>query len=323
MNFRRQYIWYAALALIVIGLGYWAWARTSPGPYARPAPNSKWTRATSEPDIRVYRNDTGTIETMKFEKYIEGVVAAEMEPTWPLEALKAQAIIARTFTIEELERRGGVANLHPGADVSTSPEEFQAYNASRVNDNVRRAVQETRGQIITYQNRPVRAWFHADAGGQTATPTEGLGPGVKDVTDVPYLRSVKVPWTAPNTDWTATFSREEVRSATAKAGRDPGSVTNVAIARKGPSGRAIDITVGGASVPAPELRKALGSTRMKSTLLTSITMDGDRVIMKGRGSGHGVGMSQWGAKALADQGKDARQIINYFYKGVRIAKLWP
>ncbi len=321
MKFRRQYAWYAALVLLVVALGYYAWTRHSPAPYARPAPNSKWTAATTEPDLRVYMSDSGKIETMKFEKYIEGVVAAEMDPAWPLEALKAQAVIARTFTIEELERRGGVASLHPGADVSTNPEEFQAYDASRVNDNVRRAVQETRGQILTYQNRPIRAWFHSDAGGQTATPTEGLGPS-KNVSDVPYVRSVKCPWTAPNTVWTATFTREEVRAAAARAGRDPGTVTNVAIGRKGPSGRAVDIVVGGAAVPAPELRKALGSTRMKSTLLTSITLEGDKVIMKGKGSGHGVGLSQWGARAMAEQGKDAREIINYFYSGVRLAKLW-
>jgi len=322
MNIRRNYLWLAVVALLVIGLGVWALGRGSRAPFARPAPNSKWTGATAEPDIRVYMNDTGTIQTMKFEKYIEGVVAAEMDPSWPLEALKAQAIVARTFTIEELERTGGVANIHPGADVSTSPEEFQAYNASRVTDTVRRAVAETRGQIITYQNRPIRAWFHSDSGGQTALPDEGLKPSAAAGGPFPYLKSVKVPWVAPDTDWTATFSREEVRSAAARAGKDPGNFTSVTIAKKGPSGRAVTISLGSVAVPAVDLREALGPTRMKSTLLTSLTLSGDTVTMKGKGSGHGVGMSQWGARGMAQAGKTAQDIINYFFSGVKLAKLW-
>lgn len=322
MNVRRNYIWLAVVAVVVVGLAIFAVSKRSPAPFARPIPGSKWTSATTEPDVRVYMSDTGSIKTMKFEKYIEGVVAAEMDPQWPLEALKAQAIVARTFAIEELERRGGVAATHPGADVSTSFEEFQAYNASRVNDSVRRAVQETRGQIVTYQGKPIRAWFHADAGGQTALPEEGLKASIAAAGPFPYLRSVKVPWTAPNTDWTATFSREELRTAAARSGKDPGSFSTVALGTKGPSGRTIDIVIGGAKVPAVDLREALGSTRMKSTLLTSLTMSGDKVTMKGKGYGHGVGLAQWGARGMASQGKPAQDIITYFFSGARLSKLW-
>lgn len=320
MRIRREYWWVAGVVALALVIAIFSWVRSTK-PYGRPAPSSKWTSATTEPDLRVFMADTGSIQTMKFEKYIEGVVAQEMDPNWPLEALKAQAIVVRTFTIEELDRRGGVQNLHPGADVSTNPEEFQAYSASRVNDNVRRAVQETRGLIMTYGNRPARAWFHADAGGQTATPQEGLGPAAGP--NPPYLPSVKVPWTAPDTDWTATFSRSELRAAASKAGRDPGNFTTVSIGRKGPSGRALEIMLGNTAVPAPGLRLALGSTRMKSTLLLSLTMDGDRVTMKGRGSGHGVGLPQWAAKLMAEQGRSATDIVKYFYRGVSVAKLWP
>ncbi len=323
MNIRRNYVWLAVIAVVVVGLAVFALSKRSPAPYARPAPGSKWTQATTEPDIKVYMSDTGSIKTMKLEKYIEGVVAAEMDPSWPLEALKAQAILARTFTIEELERRGGVAATHQGADVSTSPEEFQAYNASRVSDNVRRAVQETRGQLITYRGKPIRAWFHADSGGQTALPEEGLKPSAAAGGPFPYLKSVRVPWTAPNTDWTATFSRDELRTAATRSGKDPGNFTTVSIGGKGPSGRAVDIVIGAARVPAVDLREKLGPTRMKSTLLTSVTMSGDKVTIKGKGSGHGVGMAQWGAKGMSSQGKTAQDIIAYFFSGVTLSKLWP
>jgi len=322
MNERRQWIWFAAVAVAVVGLGYLSWSRLGPAPLARPQPNSKWTSATTEPDVRVYMSDSGTITTMKFEKYIEGVVAAEVEPTWPLEALKAQAIVARSLTVWELENSGGVAKLHPGADVSTNFEEFQAYNASRVNDNIRRAVQETRGQIVVWQNRPAWALFCADSGGQTAKLDEG-GFTPPAGTDTPYLRNVSVKWTAPNPNWTATFSLEEVRAAAARAGRDPGAVTSVTIATKGPSGRALDLKIGNATVPAPKFRLAIGSTRMKSTWLTSVAIEGDKVTFKGKGYGHGVGMSQWGAQGMASAGRSNRDIIAYFYPGARIAKIWP
>ncbi len=323
MKLSRNHIWLAAVVLVVVGLGIFAWSRRAPEPYARPTPGSKWTSATTEPDVRVYMSDTGTIKTMKFEKYIEGVVAAEMDPSWPIEALKAQAVVARTFAIDELERRGGVASKHPGADVSTSFQEFQAYSASRVNDAVRRAVEETRGVIITYQGKPIQALFYSDAGGQTATPEEGLKASARAGGTYPYFKSVKVPWTSPTTDWTASFSLEELRSAASRAGKDPGTVSDVAVGRKGPSGRAIDIVVGSATVPAAELREALGSTRMKSTLLTSVSVSGGTVTMKGKGSGHGVGLSQWGARGMAAQRRTFREIIDYFYRGVKLSKLWP
>jgi len=321
-NVPRRYVWFGALTLTLVVLGAISWSRFSAGPFARPIPGSKWTQATQEPDLRVFVKETGAVRTMKFEDYIAGVVAAEMDPSWPLEALKSQAIVARTFTIEQLERKGGVAAAHPGADVSTDPQEFQAFDAGRVNDNVRRAVQETRGVIITYRGRPVRAWFHSDAGGQTATPVEGLG-GQAEAGDFPYLRTVRVPWTSPNTEWSATFTRDEVRRAAMEAGQDPGSVASVSVGRKGPSGRAVDIVVGNATVPAPDFRLAIGSDRMRSTLITSLTMQGDKVVMTGRGNGHGVGLAQWAAKAMAEQGRTADDIVRFFYSRARLSKLWP
>lgn len=323
MRFRRGYLSFGVLALALVVLGYFSLARSGPGPYARPLPGSRWTQATTEPDLRVYLNDRGTIETMEFERYLEGVVAAEMNPSWPPEALKAQAIVARTFTIEQLERRGGVQKLHPGADVSTDPEEFQAYNASAVTDAVRQAVRETRGVIIIYRGRPIRAWFHSDAGGQTATPSEGLGSNVEAEGDFPYLSRVRTPWSSPDSEWTGTFTLDEIRAAAAKVASNPGPVTRVSVGRKGPSGRALELVVNEVSVPAPEFRLALGRTRMKSTLITSIEVGGDRVVMRGKGNGHGVGLAQWAAKAMAEEGRTAWEIIQYFYRGVRLAKLWP
>jgi len=288
-------------------------------PWRRPA--SPYQRVTTEPELTVYLHRTGQTERMSMETYLEGVVAGEMEPTWHLEALKAQAILARTFTIEQLQRRGGTREL-TGTDVSTDETQFQAYDADRINDNVRQAVSETRGMIMTNaRGEPVRAWYHADAGGKTATADEGLA--FRDA-PTPHIQVVEAPSNNPEAEWQASFSTSEFLNAVrqAKPGTRVTSVSNVSIARRGPSGRATEIAVGNERVPAVALRVALDPRRMRSTMLTSISVQGGQVVMQGRGFGHGVGLPQWSARYLAEQGQGAAQIMQRFFRGVSVERWW-
>lgn len=270
-----------------------------------------------EPTISVYMHDTGQVKNMPLETYLEGVIAAEMEPTWPLQALEAQAIVARTFTMKKIAE-GGVPSR--GTNASTVPEEFQAYNASRVNDNVKKAIADTRGQVVTYGGKPINAWFHASSGGITASATEGLG-YKKEAT--PYVIPVNDAKAEPAHPWYATFSNAAVSKAAAAVGVNVvGTVTSIKIGRKGPSGRAETLVINGKDVPAPSFRIALGDKQMKSTLLDKVALDGGSIYMSGRGFGHGVGMSQWGAWMMAQQGKSAKDIVNYYYRGVKLQALW-
>ncbi|MHB1128162.1 MAG: SpoIID/LytB domain-containing protein [Bacillota bacterium] len=275
-----------------------------------------------EPVITLFINDTGETKKIKMEEYIQGVVAAEMDPKWPDEALAAQAILARSFTMKKIEE-GGVKKR--GTDASTSVEEFQAYDAKRINDKVRQAVQRTRGELVTYKGRYINGWFFADAGGRTAaSAVEGLAFTREKA---PYIHSVSDPGfaiTVPeNKSWTAEFPLEQVRSAVKKiTGQDIGPATSAQVVKKGPSGRAMKIQIGNATVGGPALRLALGSEKMRSTLITGIAVSGGKVVIKGKGFGHGVGMSQWGARALAEQGKKAEEIINHFFSSVQIKKVW-
>ena len=107
-----------------------------------------------EPEITLYDHQTGQKKKVKFEEYIAGVVAAEMEPTWPGEALAAQSVLARTFTLHKIKYDKGVPQH--GADASTSTEEFQAYAPSRITSQVREAVKRTRGEVIKYNGRYIR-----------------------------------------------------------------------------------------------------------------------------------------------------------------------
>ncbi|HPZ71472.1 MAG TPA: SpoIID/LytB domain-containing protein [Peptococcaceae bacterium] len=276
-----------------------------------------------EPTISLYIAETGETKQLKMEEYLQGVVAAEMDPNWPLNALAAQAILARTFTMERIKNTGGVPAR--GTDASTSVEEFQAYDPKRINDTVVKAVEKTRGEVVKYQGDYIKAWFFADAGGITAASAEEGLAYTKDPS--PYVRSVKDPGAAlsppENKVWQAEIPLEKVRAAVQETtGQDPGAISSVKITRRGPSGRAMTVQIGKVSVSAPALRLALGSEVMRSTLLSKFSVANGKLLVAGKGFGHGVGMSQWGARALAEQGKSPEEIIRYFFKGVRIEKEW-
>lgn len=275
-----------------------------------------------EPQISLYDVASDQVKRLPIEKYVEGVVAAEMDTSWPVNALAAQAILARTFTMKK-KQEGGVQGGK--ADVSTAKEEAQAYDPNKINDNVRRAVRETRGLVATYQNRYINGWFHADAGGRTAASAEEGMDYTKE--PAPYVHSVRDPGFSQsppeNRNWQASFPWDQVRQAVREAsGSDPGLEPAAAIVSQGPSGRATEVRIGEVTLSAAGLRLALGSDEMRSTMLSRFEVQGDQLVVEGRGYGHGVGMSQWGAKALAEQGKSPQEIIKYFFRGIDIRKEW-
>ncbi|MDU2064818.1 MAG: SpoIID/LytB domain-containing protein [Sporomusaceae bacterium] len=283
-------------------------------PETEPTPPSS---SQNEPEITVYMHETGQTKKMPLEDYIAGVVAGEMKADWPVEALAAQAILARTFTLQAIESKGGVPAR--GTQASTDIKEFQAYDAKSINDNVREAIRMSRGKVVTYQGKLITAWFHASAGGMTATAKEGLN--YKDA-EPPYISPVASPdeQAPPEVrNWKATVSTEAMMTALAQIGQKVNTVDAVEITQKGPSGRAEELTVNhSVKVSGPELRIALGSDVVKSMLLDTVEVSGGKVIFSGRGFGHGVGMSQWGAYALAKSGTSATDIIAHYFQGVAI-----
>ncbi|MCL5981529.1 MAG: SpoIID/LytB domain-containing protein [Firmicutes bacterium] len=275
-----------------------------------------------EPELRVYIAGENRVQTMKFEEYLQGVVAAEMHTDWPREALAAQAIVARTFTLQKIADEGGVPQR--GAHASTDIKEFQAYDATRINDNVRQAVEATRGQVAVHGGRFIRGWFHAYSGPRTAEAREGLD---YRGANPPYIKIVDSPaeGVIPPEEryWQASFPLSRVREVVRQVtGRDPGNIIRVEIAKQGPSGRVTRFRVNRTKISGPQLRLGLGSTVMRSAFVDSVTIEGNNLKMTGRGYGHGVGMCQWGARALAEQGKNAAEIVHYFYRDIDIAKFW-
>lgn len=320
--------WYLRIVLVMVvltmsGCSMFNQAQKKPEsapPTQPPAPQVQAIQG-NEPDITVFMHETGEKKTMKMEEYIAGVVAGEMKADWPVEALAAQAILARTFTIQAIDEKGGVPAR--GTQASTDIKEFQAYNGKAVSDNVRKAIEMTRGMVVTYQGKPIHAWFHASAGGITAFAKEGLD--FKDA-EPPYIQSVQSPDDLAPADvqnWTATFTKKEVMAVLTKLGKNVNSIDNIEIGKKGSSGRTTTMLINkNIEVPGPELRVGLSSTKLKSMLLDKVEIAGDNITFTGKGFGHGVGMSQWGANKMATMGSKPEDIIGQYFKDVTIEKRW-
>ena len=273
------------------------------------------------PQLEVYVLAEGVVEPMDIERYVAGVVAGEMRSDWPEEALKAQAILARTFVLKFVAEKD---SRYAGADISTDIAEAQAYDADAVDERILAAVSATEGMVLSTEGGVLPyAWFHAHSGGTTALAREGLGwreaePGWTKVTE--GLDSPDAPPEAQA--WEASFSEAEVLAAWRSIGPGPESLERLKISKKGDSGRAVTLEAGGVEVSAAELRLALGSTVMRSTLLTELRYEDGKVIMAGRGYGHGVGMPQWGAYALAQDGYTGEELAVHYFDGLHVVTLW-
>lgn len=272
------------------------------------------------PVLKVYDVKAEKLEELSVEEYLPAVLAGEMAGDWPLEALKAQAILARTFVLQFVSQK---KSMYDGADISTDIKEAQAYDAAGVNDRIRQAVNETRGLVLSAGGELPYAWFHAHSGGLTARAKEGLDyekdePGYTQC--VSGMENDEAP--ADAAQWSAAFTAQEVIAAAKDAGASVSEVTSISIGERGESGRAKTLLISGKEVSAPAFRIAIGSTKMRSCLLESLRVEDGQVKMSGKGYGHGVGMSQWGAYAMAKQGQTAEDIVTHYFAGVTLDQAW-
>jgi len=267
--------------------------------------------------IKLYNIENKTITNININDYLAGDLAGEMNNEWPLEALKAQCILARTFTFEFLKNK---QSKYQGADISTDISEAQAYNKELINNKIRKAVNETDGLVIKHNNELINAYFHSNSGGITDLATIGFNYTEENPN---YIKSTTSPENNKNSEnynWEYTFYKSDILKALSSIGVEVNTITNVSIEEKSNTGRVITIKIGDKTVNANTFRSALGTTKLKSTLITNIKVDSNNITFTGLGYGHGVGMSQWGAKLLADSGKDYTYILNYYFKNIQIVK---
>ena len=245
------------------------------------------------------------VNVLALEDYLTGVLGSEMPRSFPLEALKAQAVAARTYALnKKLEQYG--QPFHLGSSVIS-----QVYKGLEVEDpRTREAVEATRGLVLTWQLQPIEAYFHSSCGGHTETGLDALG------RELPYLRSVECACRKlPVSQWSLTLSAKELAQlGGAKA-------STVKIEDRTATGRARRVLVGTRAYDAVSFRERVGYMRLKSLDFT-VKKHRDGVELEGHGFGHGAGLCQWGANAYAEAGWDFRRILSHYYPGAELQALY-
>jgi stage II sporulation protein D len=266
--------------------------------------------------IAVYLAKEQLTISVPIEEYVIGVVAAEMPAHFELEALKAQAIAARTYLVHKLRIQNKVVTNTVNDQVYISKEQMkEKWGIFTYRQNLKkisRAVNETRGIIATYQGQPIDAMFFSTSNGYTED-SENYWQG-----KLPYLRSVASPWDqelSPKYHQQRTFSIHQFYEALGmKQNRnDP----RVMIVQRYPSGRVMAASVDGQNFTGRQIRELL---ELQSSDF-NWKVDKNKVYIITKGYGHGVGMSQWGAQGLAQMGKKATEILRYYYRGINLESI--
>ncbi|SDN12760.1 stage II sporulation protein D [Fictibacillus solisalsi] len=273
--------------------------------------------------VPVYRTAEEKVEKVPLEDYVKGVVASEMPADFEMEALKAQALTARTYIARMLANNKDV-NLPGGAAVTDSIL-YQVYKSDdelkklwgsdykKKMQKITKAVAETRGDILTYEGQPIFASFFSTSNGYTENSEDYWG------TKYPYLKSVKSPWdkNTPKFSQKQEIPLSEVERKLGVGIKENGTIGNVTNRTEG--NRIASITIGSKTFTGKDIREKLGLRSSDFTL----TKQGNKVIADTKGFGHGVGMSQYGANGMAKDGKNYKEIVKYYYKGVAITAYHP
>lgn len=273
--------------------------------------------------IKLLHTKTGQVEEVALDDYLVHVVSAEMPADYEIEALKAQAIVARTYTVYKINHK-----KHDNADICDSSTCCQAWiskedrlarwEESKRDSNWKKitdAVNGTKGKIVTYQNEPIDAFFHSNSGGTTETPVNVWGG-----TNYPYLQSVQTAGEDSYSQYSSELelTQEELiqklKTKYSDIAIDFNQQDNVKIIDYTESGRVKTIKFGNHEVSGVETRTILG---LRSTNF-EMTKENGKIKFSVKGYGHGVGMSQTGADTMAKQGSSAEEIIHHFYTGVEI-----
>ena len=253
------------------------------------------------------------------EQYLRGVVPSEMPAGWHVEALKAQTIAARTFAMQNRKRHEAA-----GFDVCTTVHCQVFKGTEGAHENSDKAIVDTAGEVMVFKGALINAMFHTDSGGMTESTANVWGG------DLPYLQSVE-DYEMKTQPWEVKMTSDEFASKLNAASKGVGSVKSIKLSAleigKGagdrtPSGRVREITIVGSDreikLSGEDMRSILG---LPSTLF-EVAINGGAIEISGYGRGHGVGMSQYGAKGFAERGKSYKEILNHYYKGIELKKIY-
>lgn len=276
--------------------------------------------------VKLLHSSNGEVEELAIDEYLYGVVSAEMPANYEQEALKAQAIVARTYTVYKMY----AGSKHSNADICddslccqawiSKEDRFQKWNEQDRESNWNKivsAVNDTKGKIITYNGEPINAFFHSNSGGSTETVSNVWGG-----TDYPYLQSVETSGEEGYTQYSSavTLSKDEVlqiiQESYPEAIIDFNIENSIQILEYTDSGRVKTIQFGNINISGVEARTIFGLKSAKFNVEI-----GENITFNVTGYGHGVGLSQTGADAMAKTGATYNQIIEHYYTNVNIESI--
>lgn len=266
-------------------------------------------------DIQLIRSNAmrlTVVNRIGLEDYVKGILYHEASHYWPIEALKAQAVISRTYVIYQMQE-----NSFRDFDV-TGDIYSQVYGGkTSERERTNKAVDETRGEIIVYQGKAIPAYFHATCAGSTEDAS------VLWNINLPPLKGVPCGFCkdSPHFNWHYVATLDEISEKLTEAGRKTGNIKNIIILGKDKSGRITDLKIITAKkdlkISAKDFRNIMGPNIIRSTNFNVSIVDKDAVF-EGLGWGHGAGLCQWGAYFMAKQGKTSREILKYYYPGTDV-----
>ncbi|WGG45497.1 stage II sporulation protein D [Rossellomorea sp. DA94] len=270
-------------------------------------------------EVAVYRSSQDLIEKLPLEQYVVGVVAGEMPADFEKEALKAQALAARTYMVNQL--MSDDPSVPKGADV-TDTVAHQVYKNQKElatlwgSDydwkikKISEAVLETKGKVLTYDDKPITAAFFSTSNGYTENSEAYWAD------DIPYLRSVESPWdkASPKFEDQKIIPINEFKQKLGVTLPKDGSVGTITSRTEGK--RVAKVEINGKEFTGREIRDKLG---LRSSDFTWYLKD-DHIVIATKGFGHGVGMSQYGANGMAKEGKNYKDIVTHYYKDVKITE---
>ncbi|MBI5047682.1 MAG: SpoIID/LytB domain-containing protein [Deltaproteobacteria bacterium] len=267
-------------------------------------------------DMKILINNNGMelINHVNIEEYLYGVVPSESPSSWPIEALKAQAIAARTYVLYQMayskERKYDLVD----------DERNQVYGGIKAErDATTKVVNATMGQVLVYEGRPIYAMFTANSGWHTADPQDIFGEGLAYLKAFPDEHSRREQYG----EWTVKKTAREIEKGIEKIGLNMPGITDIKPHTVDKSGRVVKVYItyeGGTKTF--RTRTTLMRAAGLGEILFGIEKDGNQYIFKGGGFGHGVGLSQWGAKDMAETGSKAEDILSFYYRGARLKKMW-
>lgn len=275
--------------------------------------NSKPYRGVAE--ISLVDKGLLVVNELPLEDYLVGLINCEISSAWPIEAIKAQAVIARTYALNRKESRKN-ALYHLESSVID-----QVYDGCLIEDSrARRGVMETAGEVLIYNGAIIQAFYHSSCGGKTESSENVWG------ASLPYLKGVDCQYclTAKNSAWEQKLALKDIEDKLKNAGFSVSGVKNVRAGIRNNRGRLksilIDSARGETEVAGDQFRKAIGYGVIKSTNFTVKVSNGE-ASFSGLGNGHGVGLCQWGSKQRALDGFNYAEILSYYYPGTELKKL--